>query len=227
VFLFKPGSELANEREEFSMPDAECRHIHPNGRKCNAAALKGMPYCYYHDRLHRAIVKQPSPSDTGVVDIPEIEDGITLQMALSRVIRALAANKLDPVRAGRILYGLQIVAQSQALSNAFSPSISSVESVTLSDSGEELGPEIFDCDDVENCNCCPFKHNCDDFDGSNDNEEGPEDDPDDEEDEEEEDDDDDDKGTAEQLVADAKISLVRHDALDAGPMRQVERLLKE
>jgi hypothetical protein len=148
------------------MPYAECRHIQPNGRKCNAAALKGMPYCYYHNRLHRAYAKQQSPSDTGAVDIPDLEDGITLQIALSRILRALAANKLDPVRAGRLLYGIQIAAQSPALSHGFSPSISTVDSVTLSDNGEELGPELFECDDVKDCNLCPFKNNCDDFDGS-------------------------------------------------------------
>jgi hypothetical protein len=30
----------------------ECRHIMPRGAKCKAPALRGRPYCYFHDKLH-------------------------------------------------------------------------------------------------------------------------------------------------------------------------------
>ncbi|HEY3988651.1 MAG TPA: hypothetical protein VGM02_05075 [Acidobacteriaceae bacterium] len=30
----------------------QCRHVHPNGESCHAAALKGSHWCYFHNRLH-------------------------------------------------------------------------------------------------------------------------------------------------------------------------------
>ena len=31
---------------------SECRHIMPSGKKCRGAALRGTPYCYFHNRLY-------------------------------------------------------------------------------------------------------------------------------------------------------------------------------
>ena len=31
----------------------ECRHIMPNGAKCQATALRGKPYCYLHTRSRK------------------------------------------------------------------------------------------------------------------------------------------------------------------------------
>ena len=46
-----------------SVFSTECRHIMPSGAKCHAMALRAMPYCYFHTRLHR-FAAAPSPGAT-------------------------------------------------------------------------------------------------------------------------------------------------------------------
>jgi hypothetical protein len=48
------------------------------------------------------------PASNAPLTLPPIEDGASVQLALTDVIQALAANQLDPKRAGVLLYGLQV-----------------------------------------------------------------------------------------------------------------------
>ena len=36
----------------------ECRHIMPNGARCQSPALRGKVYCYFHFKLHH--LKKPN-----------------------------------------------------------------------------------------------------------------------------------------------------------------------
>ena len=106
----------------------ECRHIRPNGTKCQAAALRNNSWCYFHDnhqRERRAAAHQPAATltlDHGhmpvpcatqffILDLPLIEDRSSIQLSIARVLHALASNQLDTKRAGLLLYGLQIAAR--------------------------------------------------------------------------------------------------------------------
>jgi hypothetical protein len=44
------------------------------------------------------------------LQLPDVEDSASIQLALIEVIHALAADQLDPRRAGLLLYGLQVAA---------------------------------------------------------------------------------------------------------------------
>ena len=79
-----------------------------SGKKCEAPALKGEHFCYYHTRLHIA-AKKITPSDS--IEIPVIEDRCSLQLVLALVLKALVNNNIDRHRAGLLLYGLQIASQ--------------------------------------------------------------------------------------------------------------------
>jgi hypothetical protein len=48
------------------------------------------------------------PASNAPLTLPSIEDSASVQLALTDVIQALAANQLDPKRAGVLLYGLQV-----------------------------------------------------------------------------------------------------------------------
>jgi hypothetical protein len=83
-----------------------------------------------------------TPQSTSLA-LPPIEDSASIQLALIDVLQALAANQLDPKRAGLLLYGLQ-VASSNA-KNVFIHS-SAIRSITYTDDGIPLAPQDYGWD---------------------------------------------------------------------------------
>ena len=139
----------------------ECRHIKPNGSRCQAPALQGMPYCYFHNRLHRSqkVVAREDES----VELPLLEDRSSIQLALSRVLSALGSAKLDTCRAGLFLYGLHIASQNVERDGRILP-YDAVESTTLTEDGDELAPENRVCGSDDRCFDCPERDTCENFD---------------------------------------------------------------
>ncbi len=112
------------------MQYAICRHIKSNGDRCQSPRLLKSAFCYFHNRLHQqhrsaisgsqssqvmlpvldksgALVgMEPAPSQT--LDLGPLEDRTSVQMAISTVLNALAAGRLEQSRATALLYGLQL-----------------------------------------------------------------------------------------------------------------------
>jgi hypothetical protein len=95
----------------------ECRHIFTSGKKCQSPALKDQDFCYFHQKCRR----RPSPQNQPYEPYTEpketthhltpLEDADAIQLALSDVVLALAANRIDPRRARILIYGLQVASQ--------------------------------------------------------------------------------------------------------------------
>ena len=98
------------------MPVELCRHIRPNGLQCQAVALKSSVFCYFHRRLHdshrvyrNTIVARPDLRRQGAIfDLGTLEDRVAIQIAISKVVNALATNQIDLKHARALLYGLQL-----------------------------------------------------------------------------------------------------------------------
>jgi hypothetical protein len=84
-----------------------CRHIKTNGIVCKAVALTDRPYCYYHDRLHRVLNNRRSARKKSLV-LPPLEDRESVFLALSDVIRGLAAGRIETKNATQLIYSLQM-----------------------------------------------------------------------------------------------------------------------
>jgi hypothetical protein len=100
----------------------ECRHILTSGRKCRAIALRGKPFCFQHSRQRTLAADLPYKS----VKLPPLEDHASILLALTQVMRAMTANRLDSKAAGRCLYAIQLAMQTIRLIEAQPP----VEQVT-------------------------------------------------------------------------------------------------
>ncbi len=95
----------------------ECRHIFTSGKKCQSPAIQHQNFCYFHQNTR----KRPSPASepydpyTAPQDtahhLTPLDDADAIQLALSDVVLALAANRIDPRRARILIYGLQVAAQ--------------------------------------------------------------------------------------------------------------------
>ena len=151
------------------MPTTICRHIKTNGLRCGSPALTGEIFCYFHKGLH--IRHRPKPAadivpitlhptrtdDRGgqlnpliaeyftpqpeALDLPPLEDRESIQVAISTLVTALAANRINPKRASTLLYGLQ-VASSNCNRLDLRPSHTDIVRETVLDSnGEQIAPD--------------------------------------------------------------------------------------
>ena len=95
----------------------ECRHIFTGGRKCQSAALKEQNFCYFHSNTRKRPTPKNQPYDPYIepkeaaLELTPLEDTDAIQLALSEVVLALAANRIDARRARILIYGLQVASQ--------------------------------------------------------------------------------------------------------------------
>ena len=84
-----------------------CVHVKPNGLRCGSPAMRGNPFCFFHDRWYN----QPA-EDT----FPPLEDGNGVQLALMQVVERLRretfrAGGLDPRLVKPLIFALKVAGQ--------------------------------------------------------------------------------------------------------------------
>jgi hypothetical protein len=89
-------------------------------------------------------VTQPATFENTPLDLAPLEDNASIQLALIDVLQALAANQLDPKRAGLLLYGLQVA--SANVQKMHIPISAAVRSVTFNEHGTPLAPQDYGYD---------------------------------------------------------------------------------
>ncbi|MGB9415786.1 MAG: hypothetical protein WCB58_05665 [Acidobacteriaceae bacterium] len=77
------------------------------------------------------------------LDLPPLIDNSSIQLALSEIVQALAANEVDTKRAGLLLYALQVA--SANVKDMHIP-YDSVRTVTYTDDGTPLAPQDYGMD---------------------------------------------------------------------------------
>jgi len=101
-----------------SNPVYRCAAVKTNGCQCNAPALTDHDFCYFHHHQHQRALRQsrlPSLALSGpaqppplTLALPPLEDADAIQVSISLVAAALAANQIEPRRASILLYALQV-----------------------------------------------------------------------------------------------------------------------
>jgi hypothetical protein len=89
----------------------QCRHIFTDGHRCGSICLRGEEFCYYHHTTRKpAQNPRARRGRQSTFDLPVTDpnDRTALQSTIVEVLRRIAANDIDPRRAGLLLYGLQI-----------------------------------------------------------------------------------------------------------------------
>jgi hypothetical protein len=87
----------------------QCRHIFTDGHRCGSPCLRREELCYYHHTTRRPAenpTERRARMSTFALPLPE--DRSAIQHAIGEVLQRIAANAIDPKRAGLLLYGLQI-----------------------------------------------------------------------------------------------------------------------
>lgn len=76
----------------------QCHYVKTDGRRCGSPSLKTNRYCYFHYEVHRAV---------GNFDIPPLEDGNAIQLALTDLARAIVEQRIELKPAALLAYILQ------------------------------------------------------------------------------------------------------------------------
>ena len=87
----------------------QCRHIFTDGHRCASPCLRQEEFCYYHHTSRRPVAdprQRRGRRSTFHLALPE--DRSAIQASIGEVLQRIAANDIDPRRAGLLLYGLQI-----------------------------------------------------------------------------------------------------------------------
>src|SRR5271170_1587877 len=131
----------------------ECQHVRPSGKKCRAIAIRGHRFCYFHLQARRGHYSSITPAETvanggpapvpqaTTIAIPMLEDRSALQIALSEVLRAVAANQIDTNRGWLLLSGLRMASQNCGEKELADP-IQQINELELTPEGEQVGPRI-------------------------------------------------------------------------------------
>ena len=86
-----------------------CRHIMPNGLLCKSPALRDRSYCYFHQNLHATVraSREKKKEDT-TIQFASIEDAAGIQIALTQVVDAMNASRINRRQGGTLIYGLHL-----------------------------------------------------------------------------------------------------------------------
>jgi hypothetical protein len=130
----------------------ECQHVRPSGAKCRAIAIRGHRFCYFHLQARRAQnsvtpavtvaneATAPAPQ-AATITLPMLEDRSALQIALSEVLRAVAANQIDTNRGWLLLSGLRMASANCNEEEEFA-NHHQIHELELTPEGEEVAPAI-------------------------------------------------------------------------------------
>jgi len=96
-----------------------CRHVMPTGATCQSPAMRQSAYCYFHGRLHR----NPGRAHASrmPIRVPDLNSEKAIQASLTQVLNGLMDGSIEPRRAGRFLFGLQIATKSVQRARAARP----------------------------------------------------------------------------------------------------------
>ena len=132
-----------------------CRHIKPNGLRCESRVLRGGNFCYFHSKLHNTA----TDSEAGKLKLPIPEGLASIPISVARISDALIAGRIDVKQSAQLFWGLQIAFRAIERSDYFPYS---VWSVTQTEEGDELAPEVTLCIPGSECYSCQHRTTCSD-----------------------------------------------------------------
>ena len=125
-----------------------CRHIFTDGRRCASFCLRGEEFCYYHHNSRRPVPErelQHRKLHREEFVLPNLEDRSAIQLAITEVLQRIAANEIDPRRAGLLLYGLQIASLNLPKPDPNARPAEMVEEVTVDPAFGAIAPRRERC----------------------------------------------------------------------------------
>ena len=91
-----------------------CEHIKTDGDPCGSPALRGWPYCHFHQRFHDLNDIPGSPD----YEVPVLEDYLSIQLFIMQIAKAQHCRSITPVEANGMLKLARAAMQNLRLTKA-------------------------------------------------------------------------------------------------------------
>jgi hypothetical protein len=91
-------------------PGERCQHIKISGSRCGAPALRDQQFCRFHEACFAITIDVSTSAAVPRAPflLPALEDAASIQVAISQVCEHLLHRRLDPNKAGVLLYAMQV-----------------------------------------------------------------------------------------------------------------------
>lgn len=106
-----PLSQADFERLAGAHAAPRCVHVKSNGVRCGSPAMRGLPWCYFHNRFYNRPYED---------SLPALEDANAIQIAIMQVLDGLRSGRLDRLTAQTYLYALRVATLNNRFAN-FNP----------------------------------------------------------------------------------------------------------
>jgi hypothetical protein len=93
-----------------SFPGERCQHIKISGDRCGAPALHERDFCRFHDCCgsRELEISTSAAHPAAFFYLPTLEDAASIQATITQVCEHLLHRRLDPKKAGVMLYAMQV-----------------------------------------------------------------------------------------------------------------------
>ena len=92
------NEKLAAARTAEANRAARCFHVKANGVQCKSPAMRGQPFCFFHEKFYNPVYDD---------SFPPLEDANSVQCAILQVLNGLKSKLITPLEARVYLYGLK------------------------------------------------------------------------------------------------------------------------
>lgn len=87
----------------------ECKHVKASGGTCEAPALRGQKYCYFHVASRDRIRRQREAAERGLpLQFGTLESAETVQLALTDTVNAMLSGRIDRATASTTINALKV-----------------------------------------------------------------------------------------------------------------------
>jgi hypothetical protein len=101
--------------QEQPMPYPTCRHVKEDGHLCQAPAMRGQYYCYFHQSHRTRYMKMAQARARGEnppLYIPPLKDMAAVQISITQLCQAIADGAIDLKQARTLTNVLRVASDS-------------------------------------------------------------------------------------------------------------------
>ena len=98
-----------------------CEQRKTNGDPCQSPALHGKRFCHFHQVMGPPPVNIDNDNEfdrPSHVYLPQLEDAVSIQSAISEVCEMMLHRRIEPKEASALFYAMQVASTNMALLNA-------------------------------------------------------------------------------------------------------------
>lgn len=113
-------SSSSDDEYQSRFSDKLCAMRRVNGDPCTSRALRDKRFCHYHEVMGPSPIEIDNDAHTSRhVYLPQLEDAVSIQLAISEVCEMMLHRRIEPKEATALFYAMQVASTNMAFLNAY------------------------------------------------------------------------------------------------------------